>query len=172
MLPRMSPRSRLLELATAILSRGDVLTLDTLAAEAELSKAGVIHHFRTKEGLMRAVIGAVLDRWEEELSARAAARPGPHARLRAYIDHSFTETFDASNLAFLADVRLRDELLQLWSDRLASWLDDSGKPAQMAARLLADGAWLNQALGTAEFSAARKKELQEIAERLLDGEAA
>src|SRR5690625_2403144 len=172
MLAGMSPRIRLLDLATEILRRGDVLTLDTLAAEAELSKAGVIHHFRTKEGLMRAVIEAVLDRWEEELAARAAARPGPHARLRAYIDHSFTETFDASNLAFLADVRLRDELRQLWSDRLSSWLDDSGKPSHTAARLLADGAWFNQALGTAEFSPDQKRELQAIAERLLDGETA
>lgn len=172
MLVGMSPRNRLLELATSILSRGDVLTLDTLAAEADLSKAGVIHHFRTKEGLMRAVIEAILDRWEEELAARAAVRPGPHARLRAYIDHSFTETFDASSLAFLADVRLRDELRQLWSDRLASWIDDSGKPSHAAARLLADGAWLNQALGTADFSPGLKRELQAIAEGLLDGDAA
>ncbi|HLR46924.1 MAG TPA: TetR family transcriptional regulator, partial [Deinococcales bacterium] len=163
----MSPRNRLLELATSILSRGEVLTLDRLAAEAGLSKAGVIHHFRTKEGLMRAVLGSVLDRWEEELEQRAAARPGPHARLRAYIDHSFTEQFDASNLAFLADVHLRDELRQAWLQRLSSWLGDATDAGQTAARLLADGVWFNQALGTARFSADLRQELQSIAESLL-----
>lgn len=163
----MPQRTTLLSHATAILSRGEVLTLDSLAREAGLSRPGVIHHFRTKEGLMKAVLGAVLDRWEEELQKRAAAFTGPHARLRAYIDHSFTERFDASDLAILADVRLREELRAVWLERLAGWLDDGTSPELTAARLLADGIWLNEALGTARFSRESRQQIQKIAEDLV-----
>jgi AcrR family transcriptional regulator len=94
----MSPRRSAAEAAgtrTAIVERAvevastqglGGLTIGRLAADVRMSKAGVIGHFGTKEGLQLAAVQAALDISRREIWERAAgARPGLQ-RLRAVCD--------------------------------------------------------------------------------------
>lgn len=148
----MSSRAEVLKHAVEVLQAGETLTLDSVARRSGLSKPGVVHHFTTKDGLVVAVIEYVVDRWEVDLRSRAREDETPLGRLRSYVDFALTGTFDASDLALLADSRLRERIRDLWLERLDPWLgwDIPGTPERRArlraARLLADGVWLNSAL--------------------------
>jgi len=171
----MTTRAELLDHAIAVLRRGEVLTLDAVAAESGLTKAGVVHHVGTKEGLMSAVVDHIIDGWESQLHQLAGPDADGATRLRAYVEHALTGTFDASDLAVLADPHLRERMRTQWIERLTPWL---GTPAQagprpageLAARLLADGAWFNQALGVPVVDAQEREPLRRLALALLAGE--
>src|SRR5690625_3238802 len=99
----MTTRAELLDHAIAVLRRGDVLTLDALAAESGLTKAGVVHHVSTKEGLMSAVVDHIIDGWENDLHQLAGPDADGATRLRAYVEHALTGATHASDLPVLAD---------------------------------------------------------------------
>lgn len=149
----MATKPELLDHAIEVLRRGDALTIDAVAREAGLTKPGVVHHFGTKELLTVAVVNRIIDRWEEDLRARAPESTDSIDKLRAYVDYAMTGDFDSSDLALLADVNLRERLSALWAQRLTPWLgsdvdaDPASRASLRAARLLADGAWFNAALG-------------------------
>lgn len=65
------------------------LTIDAVAAEAGLSKGGVLHHFASKDALIAAMVSHQLGRMQEEL-ATIEARVGPAtvAPLLALIEHA------------------------------------------------------------------------------------
>lgn len=170
----MSSKIEILDHAIEVLRRGDALTMDAVAREAGLTKPGVVHHFSTKETLVVAVVDRIIDRWEADLTAQAPDDASPHEKLRAYVDYALTSEFDHSDLAFMVDVRIRDGLAEQWVARLKPWFGDdlTGTPQQRgslrAARLIADGAWFNKALG---IDVARDDEttiLRDIARHLID----
>lgn len=173
----MATRAELLDRAIEVLRRGEALTLDAVARESGLTKPGVVHHFETKDGLTAAVIDRIVERWDNELRSRLGAASGTaRERLRAYVDFSLTAQFDGGDLAFLADLRLREELCRQWVERLGPWFGadlDGGlaqHPALQAARLLADGAWLDQALGIVAMTDAQKAAVRDVALRLITDE--
>lgn len=150
-------RERALQAALTLVRAERPVSLDTTAAESGLSKPGLMHHFRTKEALMLALVDHVVDHWERELTDRLAvplADAGPRDRLRAYVDWALTGPFDESDLVMLGDPRLRRPLRERWTDRMAPWCSlPPGLPAAErarldAARLLADGAWFADATST------------------------
>lgn len=165
---------QLSDCAIEILQRGGVVTIDSVASEAGMSKAGVVHHFPTKEALMLGLIDRVMDLWEGQLAGTVGASKDPVERLRTYVNFSLVADFDGGDLALLADVKLRDVLASRWRDRMQPWfgVDAPGDPAQkasfQAARLIADGAWTNQALGLVTMTAEERTHLRTIAQRLID----
>lgn len=174
----MPTRTELLDRAGDVLRRGEPLTLDSVAREAGLTKAGVVHHFPTKEQLALGVVDHIVDGWERELAALVAPTATPRERLRAYVEYSLTTDFDSSDLAVFADVRLRDVLKERWTARFDAWTGASitgsaqTRAAVHAARLLADGAWFNSALGLEIVADDEKAALLGIALGLLSSEGA
>lgn len=170
--PDQTHKQRLLDLAIVVLRRGDALTLDALAKEAGLTKPGIVHHFASKEQLMLAVVDHIVDQWESELRHIMGEEADAVSMLRAYVEHAFTGTFDPSDLALLADIRLRERLRKQWTDRLAAWLGPADgpqrRPEYIAARLLADGAWFNQALGIEAMAADERSDVRRVALQLID----
>lgn len=166
--------TQLLDDAISVLRRGGVVTIDSVASEAGMSKAGVVHHFPSKEALMVGVVDRVLDLWEDELTEAIGGDADPVERLRAYVDLGVLSDFDGGDLALLADVKLRDTLAAQWQKRLRPWFGEgaSGTSAQkaslQAARLLADGAWTDQALGLLTMTGEQKALVRSIAQRLID----
>ena len=164
---------QLSDCAIEILQRGGVVTIDSVASEAGMSKAGVVHHFPTKEALMLGLIDRVMDLWEASWRHSRSLKD-PVERLRTYVNFSLVADFDGGDLALLADVKLRDVLASRWRDRMQPWfgVDAPGDPAQkasfQAARLIADGAWTNQALGLVTMTAEERTHLRTIAQRLID----
>ena len=65
------------------------LTIDAVAAEAGLSKGGVLHHFASKDALIAAMVSHQLGRMQEELAAiEARVGPAAVAPLLALIEHA------------------------------------------------------------------------------------
>lgn len=170
----MPTKIGLLDHAVEVLRRGDALTLDAVAREAGLTKPGVVHHFGTKEVLTVAVVNRIIDRWEADLHTRASADAEPIDKLRAYVDYALNGDFDSSDLALLADVNLRERLSALWAERLTPWLgsnidtDPASRASLRAARLLADGAWFNAALGIPTVRDDERSVLRAIALQLVN----
>ena len=166
-------KSELLDLAVEILDRGEPLTLDAVARASGLTKPGVIHHVGSKEGLMVSVVDHVIDRWTSDLEAQLPEHPTETGRLLAYVDYALANDFDPSDLAPLADARLRDTLRDRWTQRLSTWVESSEsgplRGRQIAARLLADGAWFNSSMGIPTMGPDDRSEVRRIAHLLITG---
>ena len=80
----------ILEAAAAVLLKAGArgLTIDAVAAEAGLSKGGVLHHYASKEALILALVARKLARLREELAAcEVDLPPGPSQLPRAMVAH-------------------------------------------------------------------------------------
>ncbi|MCJ2133888.1 TetR/AcrR family transcriptional regulator [Methylobacterium sp. J-026] len=80
----------ILEAAAAVLLKGGsrALTIDAVAAEAGLSKGGVLHHYASKDALIAALVARKLTQLREEIAAcEAAIPPGPSQLPRAMVAH-------------------------------------------------------------------------------------
>ena len=117
----MANKNEILELAIAVLRRGEPLTLDAVAKEVGLTRAGLVHHFRTKEVLAEAVVDRIAEHWEDDMRAQTVDDSTAEGRLRAYVDYAMTGTFDYSDLALIADMRLRHQLCRRWVAQLGPW---------------------------------------------------
>lgn len=85
-------RRALLDAATKLLrERGSAVSLDAIAEEAEVSKGGLLYHFRTRDELLRAVAEDTVTSFRAQVMENldlSENRPGK--LLRAYIRTLFT----------------------------------------------------------------------------------
>ena len=74
-MPRANTRAKLLEAASAVIRRDGAqgLTLDAVAAEAGVSKGGLLYHFASKRDLLDGLVERWLDEFQEDIDA---AGPG------------------------------------------------------------------------------------------------
>jgi AcrR family transcriptional regulator len=82
---------RILEAAGRVIQRNGSagLTIDAVAAEAEVSKGGVLHHFASKDALIAAMVAHQLGRMQAVLAElEARLEPGAATPLRAAIEHA------------------------------------------------------------------------------------
>lgn len=163
----MATNPELLNAALAVLRAGETLTIDAVARRAGLTKPGVVHHFATKEVLTLAVLDHLLDSWESEITARAGTGASDEDRLLAYVEHTLLGDMDSSDLALLADPKLRDKLSDRWSDRMSAWFGPMDSPHLAAARLIADGAWINRCLGLLDLDDANRTATVALARELV-----
>jgi AcrR family transcriptional regulator len=158
---RPSLRDEALDRAVDLLRRGESLSLDSVARASGLTKPGLMYHFPTKEALMTALVDRVVDRCEHELEGllpAGATSPTTQERLAAYLRWSLALPHDGSDLVMLSDPRLRDRLIERWSERLRKWVEvPEDLPAPDRARLhvvrlAADGCWFADASGYAPLA--------------------
>jgi AcrR family transcriptional regulator len=159
-------RARLLDAAAAAVRRdgAKALTLDAVAAEAGVSKGGLLYHFKTKRDLL----DAMLEGWVEEFAAEIAAADEGLGFAHGYVKASDMSTWAAAEratefglLAAMVDepgaleaVRAR---YTAWQDRLA---EQAADPVDATvARLAADGLWLNDLLGLAPPGGALREQV-------------
>lgn len=170
----MVTKEEILDAALLVLRQDETLTLDSVARHTGLTKPGVVHHFKTKGALTVAVVERLMDLWELDLNSRVHKSADGRARLRVYVEFAFTSELDPSDLALLSDARLRQRLNELWIDRLAPWFGESitTDPVELAsiraARLLADGAWFDRALGTVDFTESDRAAILAVALNLTE----
>src|SRR4051812_23673022 len=81
-MPRGDTRARLLDAAVAVIRRDGAqsLTLDAVAAEAGVSKGGLLYHFRSKRELLEEMVRRWVDQFEREIEAAAEEQGGSFAR--------------------------------------------------------------------------------------------
>jgi AcrR family transcriptional regulator len=163
-------RGKLLDAAARLLLRDpSKLTLDAIAAEAGVSKGGLLYHFASKGQLLDAVV----DRWEasfqEHIDRNADGTPGSWTR--AYADASAHDGEDPSDAreidgGILAVLALHPERLEAVRARYEGWqeriVDDGIDPASATiVRLAAEGLWFCELLGLGPPTGALREEVLE-----------
>ena len=151
-------RERLLDAAAGLMRREgpQALTLEAVAAEAGVSKGGLLYHFASKPALLEALFDRWLTRFETAIEAHATGEPGGFTR--AYVACSDMVDEPAASPAvemglFTALVTEPERLEQAraryaaWQERLAR--DGIDPAAATVARLAADGLWFADLLGLA-----------------------
>jgi AcrR family transcriptional regulator len=149
---RPSRRTELLEAAIEVIRRNGAhaLTLDAVAAQAGVSKGGVLYHFGSKRALIDGLIGVWLDDFEDKL--------GPDGFAASYVRASdlsdAAPEVSASEFGLLAALIEDPEVLGAVRRRYAEWMERmlGGALAREDAwlvRLAADGLWYSDLLGIA-----------------------
>jgi AcrR family transcriptional regulator len=144
-MPPARTRERLLDAAGAVVMRdgAQALTLDAVAEEAEVSKGGLLYHFKSK----RELVEGLIDRWLSEFQ-REMDDADP-AFVRGYVRASAPAGNELGMLAALIGdpsllVAVRKQY-GIWQDRVER---EGRDPVDATvARLAADGLWLAELLG-------------------------
>jgi AcrR family transcriptional regulator len=172
-------RSRLLGAAVRVIDRGgpSALTLASVAAEAGVSKGGLLYHFATKEALVDALVADWLDRVEAETDALAAQGGWGRGYVRVCQSTGRSQDARATNVALLAALAADPDRLTAVHHRWASWqahmVEECGEPvAATVARLAADGLWLADLFGLAPPRGALRAGVVRLLLELADGSAA
>ncbi len=162
-------RRRLLDAATGLVRRDGAraLTLDAVAAEAGVSKGGLLYHFKTKRDLL----DAMLESWLEEFASEIASSTGSFAAgyVRASDVSGWAAAERATEFALLAAMVEEPGALGRVRERYAEWQaliagGDDPVGATLA-RLAADGLWLADLLGLAPPAGDLR---EKVIERMLD----
>jgi AcrR family transcriptional regulator len=152
-------RIKLIEAAVEVLQREGftALTLDAVAAQAGVSKGGLLYHFDSKEALLEGMLRYYLEEVQAELEARAAAHP-EQSPSQTWLQASIKSSFDISaeenavNLSLLAAAAVNPAILLPLRDRWREWHQQyeasSHDPAlAVIVSLAIDGLWLREMLG-------------------------
>jgi AcrR family transcriptional regulator len=149
---RPNRRGQLLDAAIAVIRRdgAHALTLDAVAAEAGVSKGGVLYHFGSKRALVDGLIGSWLDTFDVQLDPDDFAA----SYVRACDLSAAGPEINASEFGMLAALIDDPEVLEVARDRYAEWMERmlGGALAREDAwlvRLAADGLWYSDLLGIA-----------------------
>ena len=158
---RPNAREALLDAAAVVVSRGGpaALTLDAVAAQAGVSKGGLLYHFPAKRALVEAMLARWTDGFTAEVEAAASGdtRAGAWTRAYARVSSAAAAAADdevADQIAMLAVLAEAPERLDAVRERYGAWqarceadgIDDADATI---VRLAADGLWLSQLLGLA-----------------------
>lgn len=157
----VATRKRILDAAEArLLKLGpNGLVLEAVAADAKVSKGGLLYHFASKETLVDGLIERMLDEFDQAQDSFVALDRKPVGRwTRAYLASTVTDGgTPADNSAqlmagILAAIDNDPVRLGIIRKRFAAWharlLKDGIDPVQATiVRLAADGLWLSALLG-------------------------
>lgn len=151
-----SPRDQLLDAAETVAAREGVsrLTFDAVAAEARVSKGGLLHYFANKDQLIEGMVRRAADGWRHHFtSAYESAAPGPGRMVRGLLQGCFTDAQSwteelrrsySSVFAALAQNPGLVEPMQQAYQELYGYLQEDGLPDGVAETLATaiDGLWL------------------------------
>lgn len=157
---RQSKREEILRAATAVVQREGVtaLTYEAVAAEAGLTKGGLLYHFPTRDDLLHGLHVYVAGQWEQAMVAEGGApaeQLDDDARFAAFVRASHYP--DRAELLLMLEASetpttnaVWDEVYQRWAPEPPSAEADDAELERFVARLAADGLWLFQSLAAAE----------------------
>jgi AcrR family transcriptional regulator len=152
-------KSRILAAAMAVLERDGLrtLTLDRVAQEAQVSKGGLTHHFKSKQelalGMLDALILQMKTRLEEFQGEEAPGTPGRFTRAYLKANLECIQSGEIASLRGLIEMLLVDpQLVQLRRHELLAMhgqLEQDGLDRIQALSIAAasDGCWMNVVFG-------------------------
>ncbi len=99
------------------------LTLEAVAKEANISKGGLLYHFKNKEALIFGLLEAQLAQFERALEDHLDGTPGSWTRafVNASVSDSSTHEELETNAALLAVVGENPGLLEPFRERARAW---------------------------------------------------
>ncbi|MBB3664022.1 MULTISPECIES: TetR/AcrR family transcriptional regulator [Prauserella salsuginis group] len=149
------------------------VTLDAVAARADVSKGGLLYHFKSKEALLDGLIDRLLDRTRRDMEH---ARNAPEGMVRYLLSTSVTDADMAkpAHRTSVAALRLlgsepkADEALatsfRMWTDLAHEYVDDP-LTAELIG-LIGDGLYLRATLMGRDMRTPVLDELPEVFRRL------
>jgi AcrR family transcriptional regulator len=154
----MGTKDRIVRAAEDVVIRDGVarLTLEAAAAEAGMSKGGVLYHFPSRAALVTAMVERFVVRFDADLDRYGAYDGEPGDFLRAYVEATMAPTVEPGDQrdrrlggALLAGVASDPDLLAPLRERFAAWqlsLERDGLDPAIATviRFAADGMWLSE----------------------------
>ncbi|MGA2209234.1 MAG: TetR/AcrR family transcriptional regulator [Acidimicrobiales bacterium] len=161
-MPRVTDtRERIVCAAEDVVIRDGVarLTIESAAAEAGVSKGGVLYHFPTRASLVTAMVERVVVGFDADLESYGAYSGEPGDFIRAYVEATLDPTGDPAHdrerhlgSALLAGAASDPELLAPLRERWLAWQSsvewDGVDPALATViRYAADGMWLCDLFG-------------------------
>ena len=174
-------RATLLDAAEAVVARQGIanLTLESVAAEAGISKGGLLHHFRTKDRLIEALVRRAAENWRAcWLASYDKAPEGPGRMTKALLKgcladaKSWTEQLRRSSSAVFAalaqDPSLIEPMRAAYSD-LHRRVAEDGLPPGVGETVVTaiDGLWLYWVLGLVPVDQQFMNRLRTALEELL-----
>lgn len=171
---RPSQRERILDAAIRVVERTGVtgVTFDAVAAEAGVTRGGLLYHFRSREALLEAINLHLARQWEAGLERHAGKRADqatPDERMAAFI-HNSTTMASRAELLFLLEFARDPALVVPWDEIGRRWvapppddLDDEAALSRFIVRLAADGLWAYEYLAGQPMAESLR---QRVAERL------
>lgn len=173
-------QNRILDAAELIVLRDGVarLTLDAVASEVQMSKGGLLYHFKSKEDLIIGMIRRLADQYDEQVLQLESEDPCANGRkLRAMLRVSFPESpseaacnADRLCAGLLAAVATNRSLLEPIHERgrqLHTYIAKEAKDpvTAMIVHYAADGIWLNELFGSPSLeSNLREKVVKRLVE--------
>ncbi len=134
------------------------ITIQAVATRAGVTKGGLLHHFDSKQALLAAVFGDLLDQLDREIDRLMEQDPKTEGRFtRAYVRACFADRpLGAQSLwaALAVAIVTEPQLKALWSrwldDRMSRHAETDGDPRLIAVRLATDGVWLADTMEKAD----------------------
>jgi AcrR family transcriptional regulator len=181
-MPRVTDtRERILCAAEEVVIREGVarLTLEAAAAEAGVSKGGVLYHFPTRAALVAGMIDRFVVTFDANLERFGAYGGKPGDFVRAYAEATLTPP-DAGTTrdqrlgsALLAGVASDPDLLEPLRDRFLAWQSsiewDGIDPAiATVVRYAADGMWLCDLFGLAPLREDHRRAVGQALRAIID----
>lgn len=158
------------------------LTLETVAAEAGLSKGGLLYHFPSKLALIEALFQHHIDRFNSDLQRLVQTEEqGPGGWLRAYAKASIAEITDPDNASVFASLFAAGEqyptVLEIMRRSYVEWQQQveasSLEPAiALLVRLAVDGFWFTELYQYAPLSLTQRTAVLREILRLTETESA
>ncbi len=164
-------KDRILRAAEDVVIREGVsrLTLEGAAAEAGMSKGGVLYHFPTRAALVAAMVDRFVVSFDADLVAFGAEGGKPGDFVRAYVEASVSPNYHPGDprqqrlgAALIASVASDPELLKPLRERFDSWqasIESDGLDPATATiiRYAVDGMWLCDVFDLAPVTGAARE---------------
>jgi AcrR family transcriptional regulator len=164
-------RGRLLDAAVAVVRRDGAqsLTLEKVAAQAGVSKGGLLYHFKSK----RELLDAMVERWLDEWQAQIDRDKGEEGFLTGYVHATHLggagPAEREAEFGLIAALIAEPAVLEVVRERFDRWQEEvvaASDPVQATvARLATDGLWFADLLG---FAPPRGELREQVMARLLE----
>jgi AcrR family transcriptional regulator len=180
--PPVTTKQRILQAAEEVVLRDGVghLTLDAAAAQAGLSKGGVLYHYPTRAALVSAMVTKIIDEFQGDIDDELTRTSGPGSFTRAYLRATIPADVDGVpdhqdrvGAAVIAAAAAEPELLAPLQEAFQRWqaaLAEDGLDPVVATvvRLASDGLWLCDLFGLGAPERLQRRELRTTLERLTE----
>ncbi|WNS44666.1 TetR/AcrR family transcriptional regulator [Paenibacillus sp. MMS20-IR301] len=158
---RNSKRGLILAAASSVVKHNGIekLTLEAVAAEAGVSKGGLLHHFPNKEALIQSMVSGITNDFVTDVQTRVDSDSQEKGKWsRAYLESTAEGNQEGlgMNVALNAALFSNKDLLEELREHYAFWqrnIENDGVDPVLSSivRLAADGLWLSEVFGIGEI---------------------
>lgn len=154
---RTSKRQRILDAAVAVINREGVraVTFESVAAEAQLTRGGLLYHFPSREALLRGIDEHLVQQWEASMETLLGKRADEASALERYQTFVRVSAQSATRAELLFMLESMDPeagerpwapVMERWAPAPPARADDAAGMDRFVARLAADGLWIYEAM--------------------------